>query len=241
MCPHCGREAPLLYRGPLAYCSACNQPRVPLSAAGVNLTGKPAKLGGKLAAGLGWVVIALMVGVAAIFGAVLQAIFPPGAVVGWVVGAVIAALGIGAGTLLLMGGRFLEKTGDKAAMNAQREALFALAENQKGIVRAGLASQALGVTPAEADVILTALSREPDSGTTLEVDGDGKLYYRFARFAPVAPWPEEKLRVEPAPAAPAAAPAPGVRVGSTGTAVMDELPAEDAIATQEMAAKRMLP
>jgi len=212
MCPHCGRDAPIVYRGPLAYCSACDKPRIPLSAAGVNLTGKPAKLGGKLAAGLGWGVIAIMLAVATIFGAVLQALFPPGAVVGWVVGAVIAALGIGAGVLLLLGGRFLERTGDKAAMNARREALFALAQNQRGIVRSDLASQALGVTTAEADAILTALSREPDSGATLEVDGDGKLYYRFARFAPAAPWPPEdaKVRVDAPPAG---------QPGSTGTLV----------------------
>jgi hypothetical protein len=219
MCPHCRREAPIVYRGPLTYCSACNQPRVPLSAAGVNLTGKPTKLGGKVASVLGWGVMAVTIGVALVLGAILQAIFA-GAMIGWAVGAVVAAFGIGVGVLLLQGGRFLQKTGDQASSQAKRDALIALAENQRGIVRTELAAQSLGVSLAEADAFLTALSREPDSGTTLEVDNDGKLYYRFARFAPMAPWPADDARVRVGP---------GVRVdgvplgqaGSTGTVLQD--------------------
>jgi hypothetical protein len=189
MCPHCGRDAPIVYRGPLAYCSACNRARVPLSAAGVNLTGKPAKIGGTLAKVLGWVVLALMLGIALIVGAVLQAIFPAGAVVGWAVGAVIAALGVAAALVLLMGGRFLHRTGDRASTQARKSAVTALAEHQGGIVRADGVAKALGIPSAEADAFLTELSRQPDADVVLEVDADGKLYYRFPAFAPQAPWP----------------------------------------------------
>jgi hypothetical protein len=219
MCPHCGKEAPILYRGPLAYCAACNKPRTPLSAAGVNLAGKPAQLGGTVASVFGWVVMAVTAGIALIVGAILQAIFT-GAMVGWAVGGVIAALGIGAGILLLMGGRFLQRTGNQTSANVRRAALMAVAENQNGIVRTEFAAQALGVTMGEAEAFLTALSREPDSGTTLEVDNDGKLYYRFARFAPAAPWPEDaRVRVEPP------GPAALAQAGSTGTVL--ETPAEE--------------
>jgi hypothetical protein len=204
MCPHCGRDAPLVYRGPLAYCSACNKPRVPLSAAGVNITGKPAKIGGTLASVLGWVVLAVMLGLALIIGAVLQAIFPPGAIVGWAVGGVVAALGVAVALVLLMGGRFLQRTGDRASTQARRAAVMALAEHQQGILRSDQVASALGIPVAEADAFLTEQSRQPESGVVLEVDNDGKLYYRVPAFAPEMPWPP----LGTAAAAPAASPTP---------------------------------
>jgi hypothetical protein len=214
MCPHCGREAPIVYRGPLAYCTACSRARPPLSAAGVNVTGTPAKVGGVLASVVGWVVLAIMLAVALIFGAILQAIVGPGAILGWVVGGVIAALGIAASLALLAGGRFLRKTGQRAALSARRDALFALAQHHKGIVRANLVSRSLGMSSVEAEAVLTELSRNPESGITLEVDVDGQLYYRFVEIAPEAPWPPpdrassdqavshaptERMRVAPKP------------------------------------------
>ena len=189
MCPHCGREAPLLYRGPLAYCSACNKPRVPLSAGGVNLTGKPAKIGGTVASVLGWTVLAVMLGIALILGALLQAIFPPGALVGWAVGGVVAALGVAAALVLLLGGRFLHSAGERASLKARKDAVFALAQNQKGIVRSDLVGSSLGIGVAEADAFLTELSRQPDGGVVLEVDNDGKLFYRFPAILAELPWP----------------------------------------------------
>lgn len=189
MCPHCGRDAPLVYRGPLAYCSACNKPRVPLSAAGVNITGKPAKIGGTLASVLGWIVLAAMLGIALIVGALLQAIFPPGAIVGWAVGGVLAAIGVTVALALLMGGRFLQRTGDRASTDARRAAVMALAEHQRGILRADQVANALGMPLQAADAFLTEQSRQPDSGIVLEVDNDGKLYYRVPAYAPEMPWP----------------------------------------------------
>lgn len=199
MCPHCGRDAPLVYRGALAFCSACNRPRVPLSATGVNLAGKPARFGGTVARVVGWVVLAVTLALALIVGTVLQAVFPPGAVVGWAVGGVIAVLGVAAAVVLLMGGRFLQKTGDRAALGARREALFALAQNQGGILRAPLVGKALGVPPLEAEAMLTALSRDPDSAVTLEVDAEGKLFYRFTDLAPELPGRRRVLRTPPRP------------------------------------------
>lgn len=189
MCPHCGRDAPLIYKGALAYCSACHKPRVPLSATGVNVAGKPARLGGAVASVLGWVVLAVMLGIALILGALLQAIFPPGAIVGWAVGGVVAVLGIAAALVLLLGGRFLQRSGARASLQVRREAVLALAENQKGILRSDLVAKSLGVPAAEADAFLTELSRAPDGSVVLEVDNDGKIFYRFPAFAPEAPWP----------------------------------------------------
>ncbi len=230
MCPQCGREAPLVYRGALAYCSACNAPRVPLSATGVNLAGKPAKLGGTVAAVAGWAVLAISLGIALIVGAVLQAVFPPGAIVGWAVGGVVAAIGVGAALLLLMGGRFLQRTGDRAAGDARRSAVFALAENQHGIVRTPLVAKTLGIPQPEAEAFLTGLSRDPESGVTLEVDGDGKLYYRFTAIAPELPWPP--------PGAQLGGTAPQqVRVATAPTEPGEPLSVEDTLDDTEMVEK----
>ena len=188
-----------MYRGPLAYCSACGKARVPLSAAGVNITGKPAKIGGTLASVAGWVVLAAMVAIALILGALLQAIFPA-AIVGWVVGGVIASIGVAIAFVLLMGGRFLHRTGARASLEARKSAVTALAEHQNGILRADAVANGLGMSMAEADGFLTELSKLPDSGVVLEVDADGKLYYRFPAFAPEAPWPP--LGGTPVPNAP---------------------------------------
>jgi hypothetical protein len=228
MCPHCGREAPLVYRGPLAYCSACDKPRPPLSAAGVNITGKPAKVGGTLASVLGWVVLGLTLAIALSVGALLQAILPPA---GLVIGGVIAVVGIAAALVLLLGGRFLTRTGDRAALGAKSEAVRALAQNQKGIVRTELVARSLGMPVQEADAFLTSLSRQPDSGVILEVDNDGKLYYRFAEFAPEVPWPPPGTPLEPAPVA-LPAENTGLRVAKTEltspqkTQLADPLPEE---------------
>jgi len=186
MCPHCGVEAPIVYRGPLAYCTSCNKPRAPLSGTGVNIAGKPAKLGGTVASVLGWVVLAVMLGLAIILGAVFHALSPP---VGWAIGGVTAALGIAAALVLLLGGRFLHRSGNKAEFNARREAVFALAQNQAGILRAEIAARSLGISPAEASAYLTDLSREPEAGVILEVDADGKFFYRFPALTPELPWP----------------------------------------------------
>ena len=54
MCPHCGQAAPLVYRGVLAYCSACGQLRGPLTGGSVNHAGSLSKAGGTVAKVFGW-------------------------------------------------------------------------------------------------------------------------------------------------------------------------------------------
>jgi hypothetical protein len=229
MCPHCGSESPIVYRGALAFCSACNKPRVPLTAAGVNLAGKPAKIGGLVASVTGWVVLGVMMMIALLVGAFFQAIFPPGAIVGWVVGGIIAALGIAAALVLLLGGRFLTQTGDKAVDNVRREAVFALARNEGGVLRTPMAARALGVPVPEAEAFLTGLSRNPDSGVTLEVDGEGKLYYRFTDLAPDV-WPPPGTALAPPPLA--AATLPNQSLGATSPSPVADAPVRVATGTE---------
>ncbi|MEO6418086.1 MAG: hypothetical protein ABIP39_01665, partial [Polyangiaceae bacterium] len=77
-----------MYRGVLAYCTACGQLRVPLAGPAVNLAGQPSQIGGSVAKILGWLVLGVGVVVAVLLTALLQAIFPAG-FVGWLFGAVI--------------------------------------------------------------------------------------------------------------------------------------------------------
>ena len=49
MCPHCRQNAPIVYRGVLAYCTACGAPRPPFSAKSIDLAGQPSKIGGAVA------------------------------------------------------------------------------------------------------------------------------------------------------------------------------------------------
>ena len=210
MCPSCGQNAPLVYRGVSAFCSACGKPRTPFTANAVNLRGKPAKIGGTVAAVAGWLVLFGTLAVALILGAILQGIFPVGAVVGWVVGGVIATVGTAVSLLLLFGGRALRRSGTSAAEHARLDALGTLAAYHKGIITSQNAAEALGVGVDQADAFLTTLAKQPDSGITLEVDDDGRITYRFARYAPPPVWPpsppadahvpvDAKLRVDSQP------------------------------------------
>src|SRR5580700_7801883 len=239
MCPHCGQNAPLVYRGVSAFCSACSKPRLPFTANAVNLRGKPAKIGGTVASVAGWVALFGSLAVALVLGAILQAIFPA-AVVGWVIGGLIATVGVAAALLLLFGGHALRRSGTHAAEAARLEALDSLAAHHRGVITSPLAAQALGLSVEEADRFLTLLVNQPESGITLEVDDDGKLTYRFARYAPQPAWPgDAKVRVgateimplaEPVgpegtkvvPVQPADALRPAVRVGEGGGVLVDD-------------------
>jgi hypothetical protein len=196
MCPSCGQNAPLVYRGVSAFCSACGKPRMPFTANAVNLRGKPAKLGGTVASVVGWVVLFGTLAAALIVGALFQALFPA-AVLGWVLGGLIGTIGVAVSLLLLFGGRALRRSGTDAAQAARLDALGTLAAYQRGIVTSQAASEALGVSFEEADAFLTALAKQPESGVSLEVDDEGKLTYRFLRYAPQPVWPPEaKVRVK---------------------------------------------
>jgi hypothetical protein len=234
MCPSCGQNAPLVYRGVSAFCSACGQPRVPFTANAVSLKGKPAKIGGTVAAVAGWLLMFGSLAAALIVGAIFQALFPA-AVLGWVLGGVIAAAGVGVSLLLLLGGRALRRSGTNAAESARLDALGTLAAHQRGNVTAQNASETLGCTYEEADAFLTTLAKRPDSGVSLEVDDDGKIYYRFARYAPPPVWPSDaKVRVDaitpggaraPTVLAQASVPPPAAPAPRVVTEGMPEVPA----------------
>jgi len=198
---------------------------VPFTANAVNLKGKPAKIGGALASVFGWVLLFGTMAASLIVWGVLQALFPDAAA-GWLLGGVIATIGGAASAVLLFGGRALRRSGTSAAEAARLDALGTLAAHHKGNITAQNASEALGCTYEDADAFLTAMAKRPESGVSLEIDDEGKIYYRFARHAPQLAWPAEgKVRVEAVPAAaPPAPPAPPAQAEPPARVVTEAMP-----------------
>lgn len=192
LCPACGQEAPIVYRGVLPQCTACGAIRPPLSSASLNLAGKPSRLGGVLAA--------VAAGIVVVFGAMFAL---AAALLLLALGRPIAAVAFGAtlGLLTLFAAWSLSRRARKLAASAsatesalRSQALLAMAAH-RGAVTARDAAQALGTSVAEADAMLTALAKADPERVGVDVDDQGNVWYRVAA-APGEPLPH--VRVGPA-------------------------------------------
>jgi hypothetical protein len=200
-CPACGQYAPIVYRGVVPHCTACDAVRVPLSATSVNLAGKPTRVGSTFATVLGWLVLVFGGCTALGVGLLMMAL-------GWSMGALVFGLPIAiatllVGLLLVRSGSSLAKSATRSENDTLRQALLAMASH-KGAVTAREAAQALGVAEAEADAMLTALAKSDPDRVGVDVDDQGNVWYRVAA-APGEPLPHVRVgdgpRVaEPAPA-----------------------------------------
>jgi hypothetical protein len=177
MCPHCGRDAPIVYRGALPFCTACGRPRIPLSSPSINLAGKPSKLGGVVATIVGGAVLLVGLSIALGLGFLLNAIFTPA--VGLAVALPIALIVLVVGVVLLGGGHSLRRSGAARERTTREQAMLALVAH-RGRVTAADAALALGVGVAEADAMLTALAKREPEGVSVEVDDQGTVWYRAA-------------------------------------------------------------
>ncbi|MBX3216461.1 MAG: hypothetical protein KF850_30775 [Labilithrix sp.] len=231
MCPRCRQNAPLVYRGVSAYCTACGAPRMPLANTSVNLAGQPSKVGGTVARVFGWLVLAGGWSLAALFGGLLFAFGAELAAA--IVGGPIALIASVVAYALLRGGRELKKSGDDTEAATKNQAIFALANARNGVLKAWDVAQMLQVTPKEGDDILTRLAKEHPDHVTVDVDDDGNVLYRF----PAIHWgglpqmaPNAHVRVQ--------APPPQARVapGSDGSVRVDARePLDDDLAEAEPA------
>lgn len=194
MCPHCRQNAPIIYRGVMAYCTACNGPRPPFSGKSLNLAGQGSMIGGTVANVFGW--IALFGGLFLTFSVawVLGWLFSMGAAIG--VGVPLLLLTLVVSLPMLLGGKKLAKSGEATRQQARHEAIYALGLNRGGAVTPLDASRSLGITPAEADLELTAMSKQYPDYVSVEVDEAGQLFYRLAGVGQPAPF-GVKYRVEP--------------------------------------------
>jgi hypothetical protein len=179
MCPRCRQNAPIVYRGMMAYCTACGAPRPPLTGTSINLAGQPSKLGGAVASVLGWVVLAAGLSVALMLGLIAQALFPAG-FVGLALGLPIALLTTIVAVVLLRSGKSLRGSGASAEKTARVQAIYALAAHRGGALTALDVAQSLGIQVDEADALLTTLTKEQMDHVGIEIDPNGGLFYRFS-------------------------------------------------------------
>ncbi len=182
-CPHCGRDAPIVYRGVVASCTACGGLRVPLTGPSVNLAGTPSRVGGAVARVAGWLVLLFGGSLSLGVGLLLGAIFSLNVAMAFALP--IAFIALGVGLALLKGGSTLRRSGSEAALATREQALLAMAAmaakpetaGGRSGVTAPAAARALGVSVEEADAMLTALAkREPDP-LAVEIDDQGAVWY----------------------------------------------------------------
>lgn len=179
MCPYCGQNAPVVYRGVTAYCSACQRKRPPLIAPSVSYAGKPSKVGGTVAGIAGWLV--LVFGASAAIGlGLLGSLF--NTTVALAVGLPIGLVTLAVSLTLLLSGRKLRKDGAQAQKDMRRRALESFAANRGGVVTATDAAAALDIPVHEADAHLEELARTVPEQVTVELDDQGGIHYAFQRF-----------------------------------------------------------
>jgi hypothetical protein len=182
MCPYCRKDAPLVYRGVVPYCTACGNIRGPLTSKSVNMAGKPQKVGGAVARVLGWLVLVVGLSLGLGFGLLAYALFTVTA--GLAVGLPFAIISLAIGLGLLKGGGALQKSGTTAERGTREQAIYALAGHRGGVLTAEQVAPVLGTSAEEADAVLTAMAKEQSDKVTLDLDEQGRVYYRFAN----APW-----------------------------------------------------
>lgn len=215
MCPYCHTNAPLVYRGLTATCSACGRPRVPLTGASLTHAGKPARLGGALLGAFGWVALFFGLVFSTLIGLLVYAIFT--ATAGFVVGGILALLSAGFFWGVRRGGQALEQSGEELRQKREVEALTALAVAQGGVLTAQAAGRALDLPAEEADALLTRLAKTRPDEVEVEVSERGEVLYVFLRSRPVASrGSAPRVRVAP------------VRAGQTAPMSLEDRAALDA-------------
>jgi hypothetical protein len=205
MCPHCRQDAPIVYRGVAAYCTACGAPRLPLVASSVTLAGKGSKVGGTVARVFGWLVLVFGLSIALVVGAFFQWVLE-GGYAGYAIGGPLALAATVLGYLLLRSGKSLQEQGTGQEKGARTKALFGLAQNRGGMITAMDAARALDIAPTEADALLTELAKTVPDQVSLEVDDEGGIYFRFPGV--LAAWQGAGVRVDASAAPSRVAPQP---------------------------------
>jgi hypothetical protein len=194
MCPHCGRDAPIVYRGVAAYCTACGGVRLPLSGRSLNLAGRPSKVGGIVASVAGTLVLGFGLICALLIGGLLSLLGAPAAAL-WIVCSPIGLAALVIGVLLLRSGSRLRRTGSNVERATLEHALLSLVQ-QRGAVSAAEGARALGLGLTAADEVLTALAKREPELVAVEIDDQGTVYYRAAAALGTPP---RRVRVDGGP------------------------------------------
>ena len=186
MCPLCRKNAPIVYRGVMAYCTACGAPRPPFSGKSVQLAGQPSMIGGTVASVFGWTVLGVGLFIAFTIAWILGLVWSGTAALAF--GVPVALLTLIVSMTMLFGGKKLSKSGAKTQSAARFEAIYALASNRGGAVTATDCSRSLSISLDEAERVLTAMTKEFPDYVSLEVDDEGKLFYKLTGVGEQAPF-----------------------------------------------------
>ncbi len=178
LCPHCHQNAPVVYKGVFAFCSACDRPRAPFSGKALNFAGQPSKVGGRVARGIGLLVLVFGLLAAAATMLFFQLLLPT-ANVGYAIGLPLALISLVVASVLLLGSRRLRRLGSDVERQTRLEALYALAVHRGGTLTAVDAARALHIDTAQIEALLNELAKTQPEHVSLEFDDAGESFYLF--------------------------------------------------------------
>jgi hypothetical protein len=177
ICPSCGRDAPIVYRGVVPYCTACGALRAPLATPSINMAGKSSQVGGTVASVAGWLVLLIGLSFELGLGLLLWAIFT--GAVALAVALPMALVSTVIGVALLRGGSSLRQSGEDKERAVRDQALLAMAGHH-GPVTATDAARLLNVSVPVADAMLTELAKRDPDRLSVDVDDQGVVWFRLA-------------------------------------------------------------
>jgi hypothetical protein len=149
-----------------------------LAAPNVSLAGQPSRVGGIAASIAGGGVLFMGLSLSAGLYFLLQALFEKTALA-LAFSLPLAAAAAFFGTLLLLGGSRLRKSGDAKRERVQLEAVRAMVQHRKGPISALEVSRSLDIPEPQVDAILMQLAREKATDVTVDVDAQGHVVYDF--------------------------------------------------------------
>jgi len=180
LCPHCQQNAPILYKGVFAFCSACDKPRAPFSGKALAFAGQPSKVGGRVGRVVGALVLILGLLLAAALMLFFQLLWPAQNI-GYALGAPLALISVVLGTLFMIASRRLGRAGADAERQARVEALYALAVNRNGTLTSADAARSLQLNADSIEALLGDLAKTQPEYVSLEFDEQGQPFYLFSR------------------------------------------------------------
>jgi hypothetical protein len=180
LCPHCHQNAPVLYKGVFAFCSACDKPRAPFSGKALAFAGQPSKLGGRVGRVVGTLVLIFGLLLAAALMLFFQLLWPAENI-GYALGSPIALISLVLGTLFIVASRRLGRAGAEAERQARVEAIYALAVNRNGMLTTADTARSLQLEPASVEALLSELAKAEPEYVSFEFDESGRPFYLFSR------------------------------------------------------------
>jgi hypothetical protein len=179
LCPHCGQNAPVVYKGVFAFCSACDKPRAPFSGKALAFAGQPSKVGGRVGRAIGLMLLVFGL-LAAVASMLFFQLLVPDKNIGYAVGLPIALISVVVSTVLLVSSGRLRRLGSDVERQTRLEALYALAVNRGGTLTAIDAGRALHIDAAQIEALLSELAKTQPEHVSLEFDESGQSFYLFS-------------------------------------------------------------